>query len=57
MEASREGIRDNKIGEVIMDEIDAIVERYGSLCCECRPIPSDYLPFEGLFEQRKYRIN
>jgi hypothetical protein len=57
METPIEGIRDNKIVEAIMDEIDAIVERYGGLCCECGPIPSDYLPFEGLFEQRKYRIN
>jgi hypothetical protein len=48
---------DDKIVGAVMHEIDAIVGRYGGACCECGPIPSDYVPFEGIFEQRKYRIN
>ena len=44
MEASIDGIDDDKIVDAIMDEIDAIVERCGGLCCECGPIPSDYVP-------------
>jgi hypothetical protein len=57
MEASIDGIPEDKIVEAIKDEIDAIVDRYGGLCCEWGPIPSDYVPFEGIFEQRKYRVN
>jgi hypothetical protein len=57
MEVSIDGIPDTEIVNAIRDEIDVIVGRYGGLCCECGPIPSGYVPFEGLFEQPKYRIN
>jgi hypothetical protein len=53
MEASIDGIDDDKIVHAIMNEIDAIVGRYGGLCCECGPIPSDHVPFEGLFEHTR----
>ena len=57
MEASIDGIDGDKIVHAIIKEIDAIVGRYRGLCCEYGPIPSDYVPFEGIFEQTKYRIN
>jgi hypothetical protein len=58
MEASIEGIDDEKIVGAIKNEIDAIVDPYGGLCMEWGPIPSDdYVPFEGIFEEPKYRIN
>jgi hypothetical protein len=52
MEASIDGTYDDKIVDAIMDEIDEIVEGYGGLCCECGLIPSDYVPFEGIFDRR-----
>jgi hypothetical protein len=33
-----------------MNEINAIVDRYGGDLSECGPIPSDRVPFEDLFE-------
>jgi hypothetical protein len=35
MEASIDGIHDDKIVGAVMHEIDAIVGRYGGACCEC----------------------
>jgi hypothetical protein len=43
-----------KIVDAIMDEIDAIVDRYGGLCVECGAIPSHYVPFEEIFEPRNH---
>ena len=57
MEASIDGTHDDKIVEAIMDEINAIVDGYGGLCCECGPIPSDHVPFEGIFRPQRYRVN
>ena len=48
MEASKAGTDDG----AIMDEINAIVERYGGLCDEVGTITSDHVPFKELFEQR-----
>jgi hypothetical protein len=57
MEASIHGTYDDKIVDAIMDEINAIVDDYGGLCCECGPIPSDHVPFEGIFQPQRYRVN
>jgi|SRR6516225_1192906 len=57
IEASIDGTDDDRIVGAIRDEINAIVERYGGLCCVCGPMPSDYVPFEDIFHEPKYRIN
>jgi hypothetical protein len=41
---------DCKIWDAVMDEINAIVYRYGGLLDECGPV-SDRTPFEELFDQ------
>ena len=43
---------DVKVIDAIMDEIDAIVGKYGGMCIECGPIPKDYVPFANLFSCR-----
>jgi len=40
-----------KVTTAIMDEIDAIVGKYGGLCIECGPIPEDYVPFANLVDR------
>ena len=57
IEAAIDGTDDDRIVGAIRDEINAIVERYGGLCCVCGPMPSDYVPFEDIFHEPKYRIN
>jgi hypothetical protein len=32
-----------------MDEVDAIVRKYGGMCIVCGPIGLDYVPFANLF--------
>ena len=57
MEASIDATDDDKTVDAIMDEINAIVDRYGGLCCECGPIPSEHIAFEELFGRPKCLIN
>jgi hypothetical protein len=38
-----------KVITAIMDEVDAIVSKYGGTCIQCGPIPQDYVPFSNLF--------
>jgi hypothetical protein len=52
IEASIDGTDDDKIVDAIMDEINAIVDGYGGLWCECGPMPPGYGPFEGIFDRR-----
>src|SRR6516162_4674158 len=53
IEASKDGTDDEKTVGAIMDEINAIVDRYEGLCGECGSIPSDHIPFEDLFGRPK----
>ena len=57
MEASIDGTYDDKIMDAILDEINTIVDGYGGLCCEWGPIFSDHVPFEGIFQPQRYRVN
>ena len=56
MEASIDGLEDDKILGAIWDEINAIVDRYGGSCDECGPVPSDYVPFEDVFEEIRKEV-
>src|SRR5262245_58429974 len=49
IEAYIEGADDVEVIHAIMDEVNAIVERYGGLCFECGPIGPDHTPFADLF--------
>ena len=53
IEASKDGTDDEKTVDAIMDEINAIVDRYEGLCGECGSIPSEHIPFEELFGRPK----
>lgn len=50
IEAVTVGPDDPKIIDAIMDEVDAIVGKYGGACFECGPIESDHIPFADLFK-------
>jgi hypothetical protein len=50
IEAVIEGPDDPKVIDAIMNEVNAIVDRYGGLCMSCGPIGKDYVPFADLFE-------
>jgi hypothetical protein len=52
IEAAILGQNDPKVITAIMDEINAIVGKYGGTCIECGPIPGDYVPFADLFNCR-----
>ena len=39
------GPNDPKVIDAIMNEVDAIVGKYGGLCIECGPIGRNYVPF------------
>ena len=61
MEASKAGTHDDKSIRAIMNEIDAIVDRYQGDCWEGGPMLSDHVPFDGLFalaeqEERERRV-
>jgi hypothetical protein len=43
------GKNDPKVITAIVDEVDAIVGKYGGSCSECGPIPESYVPFANLF--------
>ena len=51
IEAAILGKNDPKVITAIIDEIDAIVGKYGGLCIECGPIPEDHVPFANLFDR------
>jgi hypothetical protein len=55
MEASIAGTQDDKSISAIMNQINAIVDRYKGYCWECGPILSDHVPFEGLFDSREVK--
>jgi hypothetical protein len=44
------GPNDPKVIGGIMDEVAAIVGKYGGVCLECGPIARDYVPFADLFK-------
>ena len=44
------GPNDPKVIGAIMDEVDAIVGKYGGCCFECGPIGRDYRPFADMFK-------
>jgi hypothetical protein len=44
------GPNDPKVIGAIMDEVEAIVRKYGGVCLECGPIGRDYVPFADLFK-------
>src|SRR5215831_9125947 len=39
-----------------MNEVNAIVDKYGGACMECGPIWKDYVPLADLFEDEKLRL-
>ena len=39
------GPNNPKVIDAIMDEVDAIVRKYGGVCVECGPIGRNYVPF------------
>jgi hypothetical protein len=41
-----------KIIDAIMNEVEAIVSKYGGTCFECGPVGSNHVPFADLFEDR-----
>jgi hypothetical protein len=41
---------DVKVIDAIMDEVDAIVGKYGGTCFGCGPIGRDHIPFADLFK-------
>jgi hypothetical protein len=45
-EASKDGFDNERSVDMIKDEIDAIVDRFGGLCDECDVAGPDYIPFE-----------
>jgi hypothetical protein len=57
MEASIDGTADDKVMVAIMHGVNAIVDRYGGLCDECGPIPSNHVPFEQIFDRPKGNHN
>src|SRR6516162_5182436 len=50
LELRIEGVDEYKVMVAIMDEVNAIVSRYGGLCDECGPIEPDRTPFADLFD-------
>jgi hypothetical protein len=50
IEAVIVGPDDPKVLAAIMNEVDAIVGKYGGVCFECGPIGRDYVPFADLFK-------
>ncbi len=50
IEAVIVGPNDPKVIDAIMNEVDAIVGKYGGVCIECGPIGRDYVPFADLFK-------
>ena len=44
------GCNDPKVVGAIMDEVDAIVGKYGGICTECGPVRRDYVPFADVFQ-------
>jgi hypothetical protein len=44
------GPDDPKVIDAIMDEVDAIVRKYGGICYECGPIGRDHVSFADLFK-------
>ena len=50
IEVSIDGYADDKIIDVIWNEIKAIVRQYGGLCDSCGPIAPSHVPFVDLFE-------
>jgi hypothetical protein len=50
IEAVIEGSNDPKVIDAIMDEVEAIVRKYGGLCFECGPIGPDHVPFAELLK-------
>ena len=55
MEASIAGTQDDKSIRAIMNQINAIVDRFKGYCWECGPILSDHVPFEDLFVSREVK--
>jgi hypothetical protein len=53
IEAVIEGSDDLKVIKAIMDEVEAIVRKYGGICMECGPVGKDYVPFADLFEDAR----
>ena len=50
LEVLIEGRDDPKVINAVMQEVDTIVDAYGGLCAQCGPVPSNYAPFEWLFD-------
>jgi hypothetical protein len=50
IEAVIVGPNDPKVIDAIMNEVDAIVGKYGGVRIECGPIGQDYVPFADLFK-------
>jgi hypothetical protein len=53
IEAVIPGPNDPKVIDAIMNEIEAIVGRYGGVCFECGPIGRDYVPFAELLKDTR----
>jgi hypothetical protein len=41
---------DPKVINAIMNEVDALVGKYGGVCLECGPIGRDHVPFADVFQ-------
>jgi hypothetical protein len=50
LELRIEGVDDDTLMKAIMDEVNAIVDRYGGLCDECGPIEPDRTPFADFID-------
>ena len=50
IEAVTSGPNNPKVIDAIMNEVEAIVGKYGGHCLECSPIGRDYVPFADLFK-------
>lgn len=50
IEAVTMGPDDPKVIYAMMDEVEAMVGKYGGVCIECGPIGRDYVPFADLFK-------
>jgi hypothetical protein len=50
IEAVAVGTSEPKVIYAIMNEVEAIVSKYGGVCLECGPIGREYVPFAGLFK-------
>jgi hypothetical protein len=50
IEAVISGPSDSKVIDATMNEVEAIVCKYGGCCLECGPIGQDYVPFADLYK-------